>query len=165
MSEITQEMVRRLFNYDPLTGRLTWATAPSNRHRRFVGLDAQSKDKDGYLKVNVGGRTYRVHRLVWMHQFGRWPIDQIDHINHDPADNRLENLREADTYQNMHNKRRAKNNRSGIVGVSWDTRVGKWTAHATIKKKSYNFGRFDSIEEASEVRRRAVAYRGEFNPR
>lgn len=70
-------------------------------------------------------------------QTGKWPVFEIDHINHDRADNRWANLRAAPGNVNGMNRSRPKSNTSGVMGVSYyeDTRERKWRARVKINGK------------------------------
>lgn len=88
---------------------------------------------------------------------GRWPAEQIDHVNMDRSDNRWVNLREATNKQNMENRGRQSNNTSGIVGVSWSATRGKWVAGIKHHGRRKNLGYFTKIEDAAATRAAAVA--------
>ena len=81
---------------------------------------------------------------------GKWPIDNIDHINNITSDNRICNLREATSSQNQANSPIQKNNTTGYKGVSVEGI--KYKATIQVNKKSITIGRFSSAEEA------AIAY-------
>lgn len=92
-----------------------------------------NKSSENYLRVVVNSKWLLVHRVVWEMHFGK--IDngmQIDHINGDGTDNRLENLRVVSEKINKMNRPKYKNNKSGISGVSWDKKSKKWRARLSI---------------------------------
>jgi hypothetical protein len=78
-----------------------------------------------------------------------WPY--VDHQNLDGLDNRRANLRQATHAENMSNKSRYKNNRSGFKGVGWFKPMGKWRARATIDGRLRHLGYFDTPEAAARA--------------
>lgn len=149
--DLTQEALRNALTYNPDTGIFTRNTPGKSK----VG----SKANGGYIKIYVLGNEYRAHRLAWLYTTGKWPKDQLDHINGDPTDNRICNLREADNALNRRNQKLRKDNASGVVGVSFDTRSGKWDARVAGKC----LGLFTSIDDAIAARK-AAAIKDNFHP-
>jgi hypothetical protein len=154
MNEITAERLRELLNYDPATGQFTWLVKPSPRIR--VGGVAGHERPDGYRQIGLDRRLYLTHRLVWLYMTGEWPLDQIDHINGDRADNRWLNLRPATCSQNKANSGAARNNTSGFKGVSWHSRWLKWRTNITVNGRQRSLGYFDCPAEAHEAYVRAA---------
>ena len=131
---LTQERLKHLLDYDPETGVFTRRVRTSNRI--MVGQIAGTVHSKGYLCIDIDGRKYFAHRLAWLYVHGRWPKQQIDHINGNRSDNRLCNLREASHAENQHNRRRKnKNNTSGVPGVFWNTNRRKWEARICVDGK------------------------------
>ena len=98
------ETLRTLFDYNPDTGQLSWRRG--KRAGQPCGYLAG--DYKGYLRVKVQQRHYRVHRLVWAYYYGE-DIPEglvIDHIDHDPQNNRIDNLRVVTVGENNANRRR-----------------------------------------------------------
>lgn len=120
--------------------------------RRPVGFMSCSKDRPEkiYRVTKIKGRQYAIHRLIWLWHYGEYP-EQIDHINRDGLDNRIENLRLATACQNMMNRRRFKNNSSGVTGVSWHKKSERWFVYINANKKRKNIGYFDDLELAELV--------------
>lgn len=60
----------------------------------------------GYRRVQINGRLYQVHRLI-AEAFIPNPDNkpEVDHINRNPSDNRVENLRWASRSENLRNTR------------------------------------------------------------
>jgi len=112
---ITQEEVKQSLNYDPATGVFT-----SLKTGKIVG----SLAKTGYVLVYVGPIQYLAHRVAFVFMGEDMPIN-VDHINHDRADNRWCNLRRACPLTNQRNRRKSKNNSSGVTGVSESVMCGK----------------------------------------
>lgn len=131
--------------YKPETGKWRWIINIS--HCR-VGSRAGHRRKRGYNIIRIDGKDYLSHRLAWFYMTGRWPKEQIDHINGDPSDNRWDNLREATGFQNHANSRKPITNTSGLKGVSWSKESKKWQAQIKSHCKSTHLGFFDSKEEA-----------------
>ncbi len=98
------------------TDTLVWAKAP--RRGVPVGKPIGSSTPDGYRVVGVAGVKYRVHRLVWEYFNGPIPDGyEIDHVNGNPADNRIENLRLATRSQNGMNHKMHSTNTVGIKNI------------------------------------------------
>jgi hypothetical protein len=137
---LTVEQVRAVLDYDPETGRFT---RKANRPLALVGTDPTRLKRDGYYVVSVcGEREIRAHRLAWFITYGEWPAGEVDHINGDPRDNRIANLRVASRSQNAANQRTQA--RKQLKGITFNKKVGKWQAAA---RKKY-LGVFDSPEAA-----------------
>ena len=79
----------------------------------------------------------------------------VDHINHNPLDNRKCNLRVCTQDDNMKNQKKRINNTSGYTGVYWHKNTNKWIARITVNKKHIYLGCYDNLEEAIEVRKKA----------
>lgn len=113
------------------------------------------KKRNGYLRVDIAGKTYAVHRVCWFLYYGSWPEGDIDHINHDRKDNRLSNLRVVSRTENMKNATKSKANSSGHTGVTWCKQQSQWAAQVCVAGKNKKIGRFDSLEEAVLARNKA----------
>lgn len=99
-----------------------------------------------YGEVGYNGKRYAVHRVVWAVVMGAWPTGDIDHINRDTTDNRIENLRLATPSLNARNKTKARNNTSGHNGI--DRSAGKWR----VRVGSVFGGRYDDLKLAVKMR-------------
>ena len=104
-------------------------------------------NKYGYRVIVINGLVYWAHRLAWFMYYERWPQHQIDHINMDPLDNRIENLRVATMTEQRANQRVRKDSKSGIKGVQ-KTRQGTWSARISKDGVTYRLGIFDAPEKA-----------------
>lgn len=155
---LTQDQVVDLFDYRD--GNLYWRKSLSNRVK--VGAKVGCRDKHLYTRVGINGKLYWLHRVIFLHQHGYMP-SHVDHINMNPTDNRVENLRAASKSQNMQNTRLRANNKSGLKNVSWNNRLRKWHVQMNIKGKHTHIGVFEDLElakfVASEYRDK---YHGEF---
>jgi hypothetical protein len=147
---ITQSELKDLLDYDPDTGIFVWKIKFSKRIT--IGDVAGSKDKNGYTNIRINGRTYKAHRLVWLYITGKFPKYHIDHIYGDSSDNRFTKLRDKPQKINNENRRKpAKNNTTGFLGVSFNNKMGKYTATIRTNYKHNFLGCFNTPEEAHEV--------------
>lgn len=146
---LTQEYVKRLFDYNKDTGVLRWRV---NRRCVFKGKKCNSLDSDGYKRVTIDGKSYRVHRVAWLYHYGYIPENQIDHINQIKTDNRVVNLREVSYSCSSQNRDNFKNNTSGIKGISWSIYSKKWKVTIMKGCKSMHGGYFTSLDEAVATR-------------
>ncbi len=144
---LTQERLKEVINYDPETGVMKWI---AHHHRPdMVGKRLGSIDDNGYVKVWIDSRQYRVHRLAFLYMTGAIP-PIVDHINGISADNRWVNLRESDKMRNAQNMKRArKDNTTGFLGVHVSRY--KFTAGIHLSGKGKYLGSFDTPEEAHEA--------------
>jgi len=133
------------FTYED--GNLYWKKTTTNRVK--VGTKVGSDNNNGYLETSLLNRRLLVHRVVYELHNGDIPAGlYVDHINGDRSDNRVDNLRLADTYGNASNAKTPRNNKSGYKGVCFDNRRAKWRAHITHHKKHIFLGYFDCPQEA-----------------
>jgi hypothetical protein len=70
-----------------------------------AGNESGWMDNCGYFIIKLNRKTYKAHRIAWLLTYGSWPEDQIDHINGNGLDNRLENLRDVSNRENLRNKK------------------------------------------------------------
>jgi hypothetical protein len=106
--------------------------------------------KSGHLHISVKRKTLYVHRIMWTIYHGDIPDKtEIDHINGDPSDNRIENLRLATRCENNQNTKRRLDNTSGTKGVFWDGHSKSWRVSIWANKKKHDFGRFLNLSDAS----------------
>lgn len=147
-SNLTQEYLKEIISYDKDSGLISWIKPTSKRARK--GSYATGKDSGGYLRVGINGVRYRIHRIVWLYVYGKWPEKLIDHINGVKTDNRIENLRDASCSMNIQNVRKARSdNKNGTLGV---TNVGKkWRAKININGECKHVGYFYTKELAHEA--------------
>lgn len=89
-----------------------------------IGAVCGSLKPSGYVVISIKTKLYRAHRLAWFYCHGRWPNGDVDHINGNRSDNRIENLRESSRSENLCNSRVRKDNTSGARGVHFN-RVNK----------------------------------------
>ena len=162
---LTQERLREKLDYDSANGLFRWRAGSSRRFFRG-GEIAGRPDKDGYVCIRVANRTYRAATLAWFYVYGKWPSDELDHINGIPADNSIANLREATRGQQRANSRIARNNTSGFKGVTrvlYGKQGYKWRAQLGGKERTVYLGFFDNPEDAHVAYLEAASQKyGEF---
>lgn len=112
------------------------------------------KGQTNYLRSNClkngKKKTIFIHQLIIPNIN---PDLEIDHINGNGLDNRIENLRLVTHQINQSNQRKRKTKTSSkYFGVSWCSRDSKWQVHCTFNNKAKNIGRFNDEREA------AIAY-------
>lgn len=124
--------------------------------RASAGMLAGCKMKNGYWCVCLYGKHYYAHRIIWeMHNNQVLDGYQIDHINHDRLDNRIENLRLVTVTENNRNQSKFKTNKSGATGVYWSRQRRKWIAAIWNNNKIKYLGGFDDIADAIAARKSA----------
>ena len=161
-ANLTADALKDALIYKPETGNFIWRT----RHgkRGVPGRIAGTVDVGGYWVVTINGKRHKGHRLAHLYMTGKWPESCMDHINGIRTDNRWANLRPACPSENQHNRKRSANNKSGFVGVSWDSGAGKWRAGIRAGGRSMNLGGFDTKEDAAMAYLAAKAVHHPFNP-
>jgi hypothetical protein len=136
---MNQEYVRKLFEYRD--GKLFWKE-PRENMRAWV--ESGYLRPDGYRRVQIDGKKYFTHRLVFLYHHGHLP-EFLDHIDGNPLNNRIENLRPATITQNQAN-RKAQKSITGLKGVSPNHK--RFKAQIKISGKQMYLGTFDTPEEA-----------------
>lgn len=109
-----------------------------------------SLDKDGYLIIKIKGKQYKAHRIVWLLNYGKFPKSELDHINRNKLDNRIENLRESNRKEQNNNKDFKKNKKTGCIGIYIDNTKGLKKKYAT--KINGITKRFYTLDEAKNWR-------------
>jgi hypothetical protein len=152
------ENIHRLLYRD---GRVYWAVSghgPPKKGSRAGSISPVH----GYRSITLSGSSYYEHRIVYFMHNGCLP-QNIDHINGDRSDNRIENLRKATQRQNCQNQIIPKNNKSGHKNVAWNKKEGRWSVRICIDGVRKFFGYYDDVEfaglVATSIREK---YHGEF---
>lgn len=137
--QLTQSRLKELLDYDPETGVFT---------QNGVRLGS-NKGCNGYVRITIGRKSYRAHRLAFFWMNGAWPKLDVDHINGVRDDNRWRNLREVTRHENCCNIGGAKsNNKSGFLGVSLKKSTGRFQAQIYKAGKYVHLGYHPTAEAA-----------------
>lgn len=173
MKSLTADQIREVLDYNPDTGEFVWKSRPvemfpdrrsfSIWNTRYAGKASGCINNYGYLIIKVHGALRLSHRLAWILHHGSVDGIEIDHINHIRTDNRLCNLRAADTLTNRRNQSRHPANTSGVPGVFWLKESKNWRAIIGVDRKTEYLGVSDSFFEAVCMRKSAEAKYG-FHP-
>jgi hypothetical protein len=154
---ITQQLLKELFFYD--NGTLFW---------KITGYGVNAGDSagriagNGYLDTGINNQRFKNHRLIFCLHHGYFP-EVVDHIDGNPLNNKIENLRECSKSQNMWNSKKPFTNTSGHKGVSWSKTAKKWEVYLKKYKKKISFGYFHDFELACLVSDEAkLLYHGKF---
>jgi len=143
---ITREYIRELFDYK--NGHLYLKVMPYKRND-LVGTEAGTLDGDR-RQITINKKHYKTHRLVFLMFHGYMP-EEIDHIDGNPLNNKISNLRPATRSEQLCNTGLRKTSKSGVKGVSWDSSRNKWTVVVTKNKQTMFRNRFNDLELAQLV--------------
>lgn len=150
-SVLTQARLKELLAYDPDTGIFRWLkTGPGRRLDLVAGYES-----NGYIQITIDSKHYYVHRLAWLFTHGYMPENDIDHIDRDKANNRLDNLREVSQTCNNRNTGNPRDNTSGVKGVYWHRQRNKWRAQICINGKKKHLGYYENFDDAVRARHKA----------
>ena len=145
---LTAARLRELINYEPEAGIFKWRKIAAARSQRGPGTILNC----GYLQISIDGVKYQGHRLAWLHFYGQWPMNVVDHINGDKLDNRIANLRDVTTAVNLQNIHGASSrNACGYTGVSFHKRENAWSASLMVDGKVKRLGFHKTPELAHDA--------------
>jgi hypothetical protein len=158
MNELTLPYLHSLFEYKD--GELFWKIDRA-RGKVKAGSQAGGVTSTGYRRVMIGYKEYPLHRIIFMIHHGYIP-EVIDHIDGNPLNNRIENLRQASAQTNQYNRKLSKNNTSGCKNVSFNKKNKLWQVHVRSAKKVHAWY-VESLELAELVAHEArIKFHGDF---
>ena len=137
------QAVSEMLAYNKDTGVFTWKKHRGGKAK--AGMVAGCKTRNGYVVISIYNKPYYAHILAYLICYNKLPEDKVDHINQDKSDNRLCNLRPANSVLN------AANNSSRGTHLS---RNG-WVAGITINGKRKHLGYFETEEQAQIAYKKA----------
>jgi len=146
MTTLSQEQLKEWFNYHS-DGYLVWAVS---RGKAKAGKKAGMIHKNGYLRTGINGKVYSNHRLIYIWHYGK-TSKFIDHIDGNPLNNKINNLREANAIENQQNAKLSVKNTSGYKNVTLCPQTKKWAVKLRVDGKIKIVGRYNDIELANLV--------------
>lgn len=148
----SQEEIKSLFEYDD--GNLIWKK-DFKYLPHLKGTIAGNVDSFGYRIIRIKGKAYKAHRLIWIYFNGEIPEGFfIDHKDQFKVNNKIDNLRLVTMSENMRNRPLFKNNSTGVEGICYVEKTGRYRARAMIDNKRYSLGSFLTLSEAESVIKR-----------
>lgn len=174
--ELPVKTLREILSYDPDNGKMLWkardqsffahcknpARACSIWNAKYAGKEAGT-DFQGYKAIGMksfGIGSILAHRAAWAIYYGEWPEKFIDHANRNRSDNRITNLRVVTKAQNQKNLSVNSRSKTGINGVSRDSRRGLWRAYIGVNGRQVFAGRHICLGVAIKTRRSAEMKHG-----
>lgn len=143
----TLQHIKDYFEYNPETGQIF-----RFNHDGSLVTELYAEDDGGYIRFEIFGRKIRSHHVAWFLHYGEWPVDEIDHRDRIKTHNYISNLR----YSNPIDQRKNTNKRrmKELTHIYRHKFKGVTKFRVRIKKnqKLINYGIYDTIEEAIEVR-------------
>lgn len=137
------ELLNEWLEYKP-NGSLVWK---KSRKSVSAGKAFGSMQGSGYIQGGFFGKRLYAHRVIWALHHKKLSKLEIDHINGNPSDNRIENLREVSRYENSTNRHKVRNDsKSGVMGVQKIRK--KWRARITVKGNVIRLGHFKTMQKA-----------------
>lgn len=145
MSRPALARVKELLSYDSETGRFHWLVTRNNFAK--AGSDAGSWN-GAYRYIYIDNKSIPAHRLAWLLTYGEWPQQHIDHIDGNPANNAIANLRDVDRSTNLSNQRRPRaDNTTGYLGVT--RKRNKFAAVICVRGRDIHIGTYPTALLAS----------------
>ena len=161
---LTQSELKAALDYNKETGFFTWRWRDDvdvETNRRLAGKRAGTINRSGnggYKRIHIAihQKKFAAHRLAWLYVYGAWPKFGIDHIDQNPTNNAIKNLRDVGQSCNLQN--RSRTGGRYLRGVCKDPRRVSKPFNARVKRnrKTIWLGTFATEREAHEAYVRAV---------
>lgn len=163
----TQAVLHEWFNYEPDTGVFRWKKTTVKQIYRMGQAAGTTEKRYGYITIGVPGYgRFGAHRLAWVYVHGLTIGGaEIDHIDTNPSNNAIKNLRLATSVQQKQNSKAHRDNASGLKGAyrSSDGNKKGWRSQIRVRGKLICLGRFYTAQQAHEAYAAAsLKYFGEF---
>ncbi len=145
---LTVDRLRDRLDYNPDTGVFKWKK-PFPKNMRKDGTAGYS-GRDGVIQIEIDGKAYLAHRLVFLLEDGVFPKNLVDHRDGVRNNNRRINLRKATSCQNNQNAKIRIDNKTGIKGVFFNKSNGKYRVVINFQKKAYHLGYYEDLDAANQ---------------
>lgn len=160
LNTFTQQQVLEHFNYDPMTGNLTWKIDRSIKTK--AGMKVGSIAPQG-VQLVFNRKTVGASNIIWCYMTGVWPEMNVGYIDKDKTNLKWDNLRLADNCQIQHSRKINCNNTSGVRGAYWVSRVQKWECSFNCRGEKIRVGWFCNLGDAEQALKSArKKYYGDF---
>lgn len=164
--KVSIDYLRECFSYDPVEGKLYWNVDRPASHFKtrssYLGWYKLCAGKEAGCIAKIRTLTYRIvkvnsirttcSKVMYALYYGHY-VEMVDHIDGNPLNNKIENLKASSAKMNAKNIGLSKRNTSGIGGVSWCKVSGKWKAFCSVsvdgKRRSHSLGLHETIFEAA----------------
>jgi hypothetical protein len=159
MNRISYDELKQRLHYDPATGIFTWLTG-QRRGKRAGGLGSNSRGHR-YWVIKLRGPSLTstpASHIAHCYMTGKWPDQEMDHINRLATDDRWQNLRSVTRAQNEWNKDKYRNNKSGIKGVYFHSLQKNWQTSIRRNGRRVYLGRFLTAQEAAAAYQEAATH-------
>lgn len=144
---MNKEELKELIVYCPLTGSVIWKVYRNGSATKYSKCGTLTND--GYYQTTIFGKKYQLHNLIWLYMTGKFPANQIDHIDGVRHNNAWSNLRDVTIRENAQNQ---KVHREGhLPGVQYITKGKRFVARTWIGNKRIYLGCFKTAEEANNA--------------
>lgn len=148
---LTQYELKNILEYSQDSGVFLWRKRLSDRIKlgQIAGSFKYSKGRPLRIIIRINKVDYQAHHLAWLYVYGCLPKQSIDHIDGNPFNNSILNLRLCNAALNNQNRHSSQSNsKSKVLGVSWHKKAKKWVSYVRKNYKTTYLGLFESQEEA-----------------
>ncbi|UGO56005.1 putative HNH endonuclease [Escherichia phage JLBYU40] len=98
---ITQDRLKELLDYDPLTGVFRWKVSRGRVSKGSIaGTEVWVSDNYIRLEIRIDGKRYKAHQLAFLYVYGYIP-EEIDHKDRNPLNNAIDNLLDSSKSRNQ----------------------------------------------------------------